>query len=145
VTATLLGLLNGDVVTNIVVFVDSAASGAVPTRIELGLYDLTDALLGTTGNVAANAGWTTGSHYLVLALTAPVTITSDNGYYCSILHNGSFAGSDPKILKAGAGLNGLGKSVGAAHRYCWTQAAQTVLPATATEADANDLTWFGVS
>lgn len=145
VIASLIGLLNGDVVTNLIVFVANAGSGAVPTRIELGLYDLSDNRLATTGNIASDAQWTTNSIYGVFALSAPFTITADAGYYVAFLTVGAFGTSNPKILKAGADTAGLGKAIGSNHRACWQQSGQASLPATATEAANDDYLWVATS
>lgn len=92
-----LGLLKGDVVTNILVSVPVAAVGAAPTLIRLGLADSTTTMLAVTANVASSANWLTANVIYAFALSAPYTVLADGLYQLVILQNGSFATTQPQV------------------------------------------------
>lgn len=94
-----LGLVSGDVITNIICNVTTAASGTTPTLIKLGLCNSTGTVLGTTANLAADSRWTS-TGWKTCALSSTVTISATGLYYALLLKNGTFGTTDLSCLYA---------------------------------------------
>jgi hypothetical protein len=92
----LLGLTIGDVVTNIVMFVQAAGSGTVPTSMTASLHDVSGNLLANTADIKTS--WNSGTTYKVMPLTGAFTILSTGGYYVGLNMLGSFSVSQPAPL-----------------------------------------------
>lgn len=89
VHGTLLGLLNGDTITGIMVRNSQAAVGAgVPTTVRFGIADSTGKMLAISANVNAAANFPQGACGIPLA--SPLPITADGGYYACFIINGAW-------------------------------------------------------
>lgn len=139
----LLGLRAGDVVTNIVVSVNTAAVGTDPTSIYAGLYTAAGARVALTANLAASTTWDTQGQK-ELALTAAYTVPADGGYYCAFLIDGVFGTTNVALHRAGSNAVMSGAVPGGVAPH-GAQAAQTSLPASATLATSANALWFGVN
>lgn len=141
---SLLGLEAGDIVTNIWVAVQTAAAGSQPTRMEVALLDSSFNRLATSGNVKADAAWTsTGPK--ALALTAPYTVTAAGGFYCCVLQDGSW-GSTALQLARWASSSGSALLPSGGIRTAFSQVGQSTVPNPVTPSDGSGVTfWFGVS
>lgn len=142
----LLGLLAGDVVTNVGVSVSTVASGTPPTTIKLGLVDTTGAVLAVTANVAADSQWTASTGMKLFALTAPYTVPTDGGYYAVILSDGVF-GTTPLQLARCNPTGGVEKAVsGGARPFIGVTGGQTNITGNLTLANVTAQGfWYGVS
>jgi hypothetical protein len=142
---TRLYLFAGEVVTNVLCHVVTAAVGAQPTLIKLALLDKTQKVLQVTADLKADAKWTSAGTK-AFALGAPVTIPTDGLYYVAFLKNGVFGGTDVALLRSGAG-NGTALS-GGVIPYGF-QAGQTDFAAVGGTQAATGGTsasyWFGAS
>lgn len=131
-----LGLLAGDVVTNILVNVATLGSGFSGIGARVGIYSSAAAQLATSGDVSATLGAT---GVKPLPLSAAYTITADGFYYAALI---SIATTVPTLQRAGNGVkttfNGL--------LNFGTQTGQTDLTAPATLAETSNLGyWVGIS
>jgi hypothetical protein len=120
-----VGLLKGDVVTNIWVRVTTLASGFSGIGAKVGLYTTAGVLLASSADVQASLG-STGTK--LLPLTTPYTITSDDVYYLAII---TIASTPPVMVRGVLGstvalLAGTGTA-----SYCGHDVSETDLPATA--------------
>lgn len=105
-------LYNGETVTNIIVCVTTAASGAAPSLIKLGLWSsaATPACLAVTADLKSDSRWTS-TGYKVCALSSPYAVTSSGIYYPVYLQNGAFGGTNVQF-KLGASLASPGAAIG---------------------------------
>lgn len=113
ITMALAGLSNGagDVVTNIVVCIGTAAVGTAPTMMKLAIVKKDGTVLAATANVNSDAKWlSTG--YKAFALSSPYTVPADDGYYLAVLQVGAFGTTQPQLIRVGsnqaAGVTQLG-------------------------------------
>lgn len=109
--AGMVGLRQGDVVTNTHVCV--SAAGTSLTFAKLGLFDASGNFLAATASVSAT--FNSGGGVKTVALTSPYTIGADGGYYVGFLQYGSgatgaglYGGISPP--GAAAGLGGPGSN-----------------------------------
>jgi len=126
-------LYAGDVVTNIIVAVTTAASGTNPTAIKLGLWNSlsTPVCLGVTASLEADARWTTVG-WKVNALTAPITIATSGVYYPCYWSNGAFGSTPLQLALSSNNVAGTAGAIGSA------PAAYTALKTSATTMVATD-------
>lgn len=143
VYASLLGLRSGDTVTNIVVNVQVAGAGTVPTDVFFGLYSTAGTRLALTADVSADAGLT-ATGYQDFALTAPYQVTADDGYYVVALQNGSWGTTAVQLTRGPNNAPVVG-ALGASAAVAVQQTGQASLPASATWAVGAFPFWFGVS
>jgi hypothetical protein len=97
-----VGLLAGDVVTAVSVYVQTLASGFSGTGVTLGLYTKSGALCASSADAQAAFG-STGMK--TTAMTTPYTVPSDDLYYAAIL---SVASTPPVLLRGSSGISGGG-------------------------------------
>lgn len=135
----LIGLLKGDVVTNLSVGTTTVSTGAT-TNAYLALYD-------TSGNrLAVSSDQTTaldsvGIH--TVAMGTPYTVTTSGAYYVAILVNN--AGTPPTFGRNNSNST-MTAGVGAGSRLAGTQTGQTTMPTTATIGTGAPIAyWIGVS
>jgi hypothetical protein len=104
-------LYKGEVVTNIVVAVATAASGAAPTHIQASLWSsaATPVALAVSADDAANARWTS-TGWKEVPLSAPYTVPADGLYYAAFCKIGAFGGTDLQLITGaanpGSGIGG---------------------------------------
>lgn len=132
----LIPLRAGTVVTNIVTQVQTAGSGL--TLVRLGLYSKAGVRLAQTADAAA-AFASIGNK--VTALTAPLVVPAEDGYYIAIIATGT----TPPNLREGLAEADLYTAIGSGVRRFAIQAGQTDLPATATLADSQNCPWLAAS
>lgn len=129
-------LYSGETVTNIAVCVQTAASGAAPSNIKLGLWDSgTPTCLAVTSDLASDSRWTSQG-WKVCALTSPYAITSDGVYYLAFWINGAFGGTNVSLVYVTAS-GPWGTAVGAGKRRAGT------LKTGATSMAASDTGTYG--
>jgi hypothetical protein len=132
-----VGLLAGDLVSNLSIVVTGA--GATTTLTKLGLYDSTGARLQTTANLTTaweSAG--TKTH----PLSAAYTVATDALYYVAVL----FVGTTVPTLHAGSNTGNAASVIGTGTLAYATLAAQSDLPATAALSNSGAKGfWVGVS
>jgi hypothetical protein len=140
---TLIGLRAGDVITNIAVSVNTAASGTAPTSIFVGLYDSAGNRVALSANLKDDAKFTSTGQK-AFALTAAYTVPSDGGYYCAFLIDGTFASTNVQLHRCGSNTVASAALAGGVAPH-GAQTGQTSLPSSATlSANAIDI-WFGVN
>ena len=103
----MLGLVAGETVTGLVVMLWTAAVGTAPTSFKLGLYQAGSpnaTLVAQTGELAADAAWTT-TGYKSFPLTSPYVVPTTGGYYVAALMVGAFGTTQPQVAL------GIGSSV----------------------------------
>lgn len=137
--ATAVGLRAGDVVSNIIVLVQTAAAGTAGV-VNVGLYDAAYNKVASSGDVNTNY---TATGLISAALTSQYTVTSDGLFYPVWLMTTAYGTTQPSL--GGTGINGLGNALGSNPRPNWVQAAQSSLPTTATPAANATALWFAVS
>ena len=132
-----LGLRAGDVVSNIVIAVNSAGVGLTLSKV--GLYSKTGTLLAQSAELGT-AWQSTGIK--VSALTSPYTVLTDDGYYVAIVSKG---GTLPTPIRTST-LNTVGNPVGAGIVPYATQTGQVDLPSPGTPTLGTTIAyWCGVS
>ena len=135
--AVAIGLLAGDVVTNIICSCNTA--GATLTLVKLGIYDAAGTLIGVTTDVKA-AFASTGA--IASQLSTPLTITRTDGYYAAMITTGT---TPPTLDRSATAAAAVGAAPGGM-RLSSTMASQTDLVANATFGAASPIAyWFGVS
>jgi hypothetical protein len=145
-TQALLGVVvpvqAGMVISGVAVCIETAAAGADPTGLFLGITDLTGVRLGITADSKAAALWAaTGP--TSFALTTAYTVTTDGAVYACIVKNGVWAGTEAKIATMTA-VTGSGKAFGSNAPLGVTQAGQTTVPTTATWTANDSFPWIAL-
>lgn len=103
--ASALGLLVGDVITNILLLIGTAAGGTAPTLQKVGLLDNTGAVIRASNDLSASAVFT-ALGIAVCPLSSPVTIGTSGLYYGAYVRNGNYGTTNPTFLaNAGPGFN----------------------------------------
>lgn len=136
----LVGLLKGDVITNI--HVALTAIGTTTTSVFVALYDSSGNRLAVSNDLTTALDSTLGMK--TLALSSPYTITSDGAYYLSVLIINGTAGNCP-TLQRGNGTSGSNGAVGSGVRAFAGQAGQSTMPTTASFSNATVAYWMGAS
>lgn len=136
-----VGLLAGDVVSNISCLVGTLASGFSGAGLRLALYSRAGVLLASSVDTQATFG-STGVK--TTAMTTPYTVTTDDAYYASII---SIASVPPALFRGHASGSANTAAVGAGIPLAVVQTAQTDLtsPATFTATTNSISVWFGIS
>ena len=141
VTFSAVGLLAGDVVTNLTVGVGVA--GVSVTMAKIAIYSKTGTLLASTANLTTTFE-STGVK--TAAVTTPYTVLTDDLYYAAVL---AVTASTIPNLRSGhtATSTGTMAAVGSGVMMCGAMAAQSDMPASATIATNNSATfvWVAVS
>ncbi len=142
-------LFAGEVVANLGVDVQVAATGAAPTLIKLGLWTsaATPACVAVTADLSADTKWTsTGKK--VFALTGSYTVPTSGIYYIAILKNGAFGGTDVSLGQATPATVSSGSPVGS-NPYSFTLfgtgKTNMAVADTATYATSGRPYWFMAS
>lgn len=141
---TAIPLRAGDVVTNFVVNVVTAATGAVPSTIKIALFNSDgSSRLAVTGNLASDAKWTS-TGYKSFAASSPATVTTTGLYLVAILKDGVFAGVDVQVGTMSAVASA---SSGALGVFPWGFGGTglTDIGSTFTPAPGTGPPWFGLS
>lgn len=133
--ASMVGLLEGDVVTDVYVIVGTAASGL--TLAKVGIYDLNGYLLASSADISASLG-TQGMKQL--ALSAPFHATRQDGYYVGLLQ----VGTTPAAIRRANSSTFDSSACGTGFRPNGVQSGQTDLPNPATFGNLGPFYWFGV-
>lgn len=137
---TLIGLLAGDVVTNLSISVPIA--GVTMSLSKVGLYTTAGvrlALSADQGTAWESAGVKT------IAMTSPYTITTSGAYYVAIVAKG---GTLPTVMRGGifAASTSQGAGIGSGSMVAGVQTGQTDLPTSATIVSGSGFAhWVGVS
>lgn len=139
---SLVGLVAGTLVSNLVCCITQAGAGAAPTLIRLGLFDASGNLLASTPNVAGDARWTT-TGIKASAVSTPFRVPASAGYYVGMLEVGAFAVTDINVLRGGSQAAIAGGWPAAAPVV--SQAGLNDLPNPAAFAGAGLAIWLGVS
>jgi hypothetical protein len=98
ISVTRIGLRQGALVTNCLTAIITAAAGTAPTLLKMALLDRNFVVLGQSANLASDPLWTSQGTKQV-ALTAPLTVPSDNLYYVASLLVGSFGTTQPQFAR----------------------------------------------
>lgn len=125
-----VGLLGGDVVTNMTVGLQTI--GVSVTLMKVGIYTKTGTLLASSADQSSVMNGTTGFKTITLTNQAngqPLTIPSDDLYYAALLAVG--AGTQPTLLQPKGALNTF-QAINSASSQTVVQTGQTDLPASAT-------------
>jgi hypothetical protein len=142
VYGTAIGLLAGDVITNMTIGINVA--GNTTTIAKLGIYSQTGTLLCSSADGSAGMG-TAGLK--TMAMTTPFTVTADGLYYAAWITKASV--TLPTPLRGSASLSASNPSagIGAGTPFMVTQTGQTDFPASATlVASVVSLAyWMGIS
>lgn len=96
-------LYKGEIVTNILVAVATAASGTAPTHIQASLWSsaATPVCLAVSAEDASNARWTS-TGWKEVPLSAPYTVPADGLYYAAFLKVGTFSVTDVQLITGAA-------------------------------------------
>lgn len=141
----LLGLRAGDVVTNLHCALQTAAAGADPTLVKMGLYSTAGTRLAQSANLASDAMWDSTGIKTVPLSPGAYTVTADGGYYAAFLIDGTFGGTNLQLVRqnsTGAAAGALGANAGSAFQ----QTGQTDLPSPGTlTASGSTYFWMAVS
>lgn len=150
VYAGLVGLVKGDVITQIVVCIQTAAAGTAPTLVKLGLMDAAGVVLAATANVGSDVKWnSTGLQGF--NLTTPFTITADGGYYPCFLQDltSPWGTTALQLARFSNFLAMMGKQFGSGARAVTKSSTATLtdLTGTVTLADggSGDAFYFAVA
>lgn len=138
----LLPLRGGMLISNVVIYVATAAAGAAPTTLQFGLYSGPLVRLAVSANEAGDVKYTTVG-FKVIALTVPYLVPADGGFYVAPLQDGAYAGTPIQFgrttTNADTALPGFLAITG-------NQTGQTSLPANgAITAGQGPCFWVGVS
>lgn len=117
----------GQVVTNIGWYVQTAAVGVAPTGIFCGICSSTTMLM-DSANLAASAAWTT-TGLRTVALSSPLTIPSTGLYYHLFLKNGAFGTTDVQLCRETSVAGAMQINAAGAFLFATAGTAQTALPA----------------
>lgn len=143
VYGSLMGLLAGDLVTNICVEVNQAATSTAPTGIYVGVYGKDGTQLAISGNLKSSSIWTAGTGIVAAPLSAAYTIPSDDVYYFTFLMNGSFAGTALHLIKSSGVGSAIVAAFGSGSFPSVGQSSQATLPSPATFVTNAAHLWFG--
>lgn len=127
-------LYAGEIVTNIIVFVQTAAVGTVPTSLKLALWDsaATPNCLAVTAELKSDSRWTSQG-WVVAALSSPYTITSSGIYYPAFWQNGAFGSTNLQVGMCNGSLGGSANIIGSGKRpYTALKTGATTMVATDT-------------
>lgn len=134
-----IGLVAGDVVTNICVECLTLGSGSTGIGMKAGVYSKAGGQLAVSGDVSATVG-ATGAK--ALALTAPYSIPTTDGYFLALLWIG---GTPPVLYRQGAGVGGASLS-GGQMAYASKDSQTDLLASDTISNNANSTAyWVGVS
>lgn len=129
-------LRKGETVTNIITAVTTAAAGTTPTTIRLGIMSSALVMQAITGNLNANAIWTSVGTKAA-PLSAAWVVPSDGIYFIVLISNGAFGTTALQLAKAQSSIATLGQALaGFPPKYGQFGAAQTDLPAVGASASA---------
>ena len=106
-------LYAGETITNVIVAVQTAASGTAPSNIKLGLWNSlpSPVCIAVTPELASDARWTSQG-YKVCALTTPFVVATSGIYYGVFWQNGTFSVTNPILSGVLGGQGFVGASTG---------------------------------
>lgn len=126
-TAALMGLRSGDIVTGVGLRLAVAAGGTNPTTARFGIADSTGKILAISANLNASAVWAaTGAAPFPLA--SPYTVVADGAYYACFVVNGTWGTTQP-TLAYGSGATVAAGAFASGVTAFGAQISQTDLPA----------------
>lgn len=141
---TMAGFVAGDVVTSIYVCLQTAAVGATPTDVRLGIFSKAGAQLATTANLNSNSAWLGTGYIHAFPLTTPFVTNSDTALYLGFWKNGVWGTTEPTFA--------VGNDASAAYAVGLVdsqflpvvkQTGQTSFPTNATLVADTQNMWFG--
>jgi len=137
---SLIGLLAGDIVTNVSCAVITLGSGYSGAGHRFALYSKTGTLLASTGDVSSTMG-STGTK--TIAFTTPYTVTTDDVYYVASIA----IATTPVTLTRGSGNSAATQAVTGGIATQVNQTGQTDLtnPATLAVSGSSFNHWFALS
>lgn len=91
----MVGLRAGDVVTGVLLRIQTAAAGTLPTLSRFGLADSTGKILALSNDLSAVINWSVGP--ATFPFTAPYTVLTDGGYFACFLVNGTWGTTQPLL------------------------------------------------
>jgi len=137
IQGSLVGLLVGDVITNILFIQQS--NGSSLTLAKVGLYNTSGTLLASSADISSSLTSGAGTQRS-FALSSPYTITTEGGYYRAFIIVGT---TPPSIFR---GTNNAGMSaVGSGSAPYVSQTSQTDLPSPATFSQDSVAFWIACS
>lgn len=143
VRGTAIGLRNGDVVTNVILYVGVAAAGAAPALQKVALLDSGGNVVAKSNDLSASAIWT-ALGFAVAPLSAAYNVSADGLYYACYLRNGNYGTTNPAFLaNSSPGFN-INAMAGKPLRF-GQLAAQADFGASVALAATSQGAWFGVS
>ena len=132
--ATPLGLLAGDVITNVIL--DITVNIQTVTKFQIGLYNSAgNTLLASTANSTSNQNSGLNSY----ALSAPYTVPADGLYYLAVIVAATTMGS----IGATAFGQNKGQGIGSNPKGSIVLASQSGLPAALGSSTWDQDIWFG--
>lgn len=131
----MVGLLEGDAVSNVYVAVNVLASGL--TLAKVGIWDLNGNLLASSADISSSL---TATGMKQLALSATFRATRQDGYYVGLVQ----VGTTPAQLMRGISNTFISSATGGGFRPVGIHAGQTDLPNPATFGNTGGFYWFGV-
>lgn len=134
-----IGLVAGDVVTNILATANAVVVTPSGVGMKFGIYTKANVLVANTADVSASF-LTVGAKSS--ALTTPYTVPTTDGYYLAVI---VIAATGPGLWRSTAGLNGTGPFGAATLSVSAAQTGQIDLPATGTPTGGTFGLWLGVS
>lgn len=132
----------GMLISNIHVWVTTAAVGTDPTTVELALLSTAGARLAVTADVVADAQWDTIG-VKSFPLGTPYTVTETGLLHAAILKDGAWSGTDVVIARATGGNASV--EINSVFPYGNYGTGQTAIGATETAATDTTMPWFGLS
>lgn len=140
----------GTLINNILCALSTLGVGTTPTLIKMAILDKTGKVLGQSANLNANTMWTAGLGIKTVALSAQVTIPSDDVYYLSFLKNGNFGTTDIQILRVAWPTALIGAAISGGVPLATAVTVQTDYPAngssvTPAAGGTTSAFWFGAT
>lgn len=141
--ATALGLNAGDVITNVLLMIGTAASGLAPTLQKVGILNSAGVVQAASADLSGSAQFT-ALGIAVCPLSSPLTIATTGLYFAAYVRNGNYGTTNPTFLaNASPGFNFA--ALAGKPLPLGLTAAVTDMVGPFTIAAANQGLWFGVS
>lgn len=148
IEATLVGLVAGDVITNILLAVTAASVGSAPTTVRVGIADTTGKILAVSANVGGAGGVYNATGPFPIALSNQYTVPTTGAYYLCKIASSTWGSGQPSFLIGNSGTLSQYNPTGAGVLRAAKQASQTDLPAvnsSMTLVAPAQAYWFAVS
>jgi hypothetical protein len=138
----LVGLIAGDVVTNILMFCTVAAGGTNPTGVYSAICSNTTTRVAVSNNLNTTA-FKTVSVYGALPLSSPYTVPTTGAYYLCVLVNGTWGTTQPTLTKSGVANTPISIAGTGGLPWVVNQTGQATISATPTLVGTTVLYWMG--